>query len=217
MIDPSGEELGESSFSLEDAKRAGLAGDNWRKYPRNMLYARAVSNAARWYAPEVLTGVYLPDEMEQTETPEPMAPPSQPEPPADQAIADTSTPAPIASTDTDTGAHPGEDWKRANRRIRAVASAAGVGPAEMKEVIERVYNKGSSKELSADTLRELSGRIEMPPSSDDETAIQVIAEMLSVWDGSMGQKEEEALKKGLKTPWQIILVERMLGEKSEAF
>ncbi len=64
IFDPQGEELGESSFSLQDAKQAGLSGGNWSKYPRNMLYARAVSNAARWYAPEVLTGCYLPDELE---------------------------------------------------------------------------------------------------------------------------------------------------------
>ena len=63
VIDPDGEELGESSFSLADAKRAGLSGGNWQKYPRNMLFARAVSNAARWFAPEVLTGVYTPEEM----------------------------------------------------------------------------------------------------------------------------------------------------------
>lgn len=74
VIDPDGEELGVSEFSLADAKRAGLSGGNWQKYPRNMLFARAVSNAARWFAPEVLTGVYTPEELGDTDFEEAPAP-----------------------------------------------------------------------------------------------------------------------------------------------
>jgi hypothetical protein len=38
-----GKPLGLSTFTIEDAKKAGLAGgDNYRKYPRNMLFARAM-------------------------------------------------------------------------------------------------------------------------------------------------------------------------------
>lgn len=69
VIDPDGENLGESSFSMDDAKRAGLGGDNWKKFPRNMLFARAVSNAARWFAPEVLTGAITPEELGEVEEP----------------------------------------------------------------------------------------------------------------------------------------------------
>lgn len=43
------------SFTAEDAKAAGLHGkDNYKKNPRNMYFARAVTNAQRWYAPGVL-------------------------------------------------------------------------------------------------------------------------------------------------------------------
>ena len=53
-----------SSFSMEDARKAGLASGMYGKYPRNMLHARAVSNAARWFAPEVFNGaVYTPEEL----------------------------------------------------------------------------------------------------------------------------------------------------------
>lgn len=69
VIDPGGEELGESSFSMDDARKAGLGGDNWKKFPRNMLFARAVSNAARWFAPEVLTGAITPEELGEVEEP----------------------------------------------------------------------------------------------------------------------------------------------------
>lgn len=54
------------TFTMEDAKQAGLAGgENWRKYPAAMLRARAVSAAAKAIFPDVLSGVYLPDEIEE--------------------------------------------------------------------------------------------------------------------------------------------------------
>ena len=65
-----GDVLGLSRFSLEDARRAGLAqGDNWQKHPRNMLFARAVSNGAKWFCPDVFNGnaVYTSDEMKTDE------------------------------------------------------------------------------------------------------------------------------------------------------
>lgn len=58
---------GESSFSVQDASRVGLAGrDTWRKYPKNMLFARAMSNGFKWYCPELSGGAptYDPDEVE---------------------------------------------------------------------------------------------------------------------------------------------------------
>lgn len=64
----SGEIMGEATFTLDDAKRMGLANNprrpNWQTMPKNMLVARATTNAIRWYAPEVLAGVLLRDEYE---------------------------------------------------------------------------------------------------------------------------------------------------------
>jgi hypothetical protein len=60
------EELGTSEFTLDDAKAAGLlGGDNWRKYLKNMLFARAVSNGVKWFVPDVTGGnpIYTPDEL----------------------------------------------------------------------------------------------------------------------------------------------------------
>lgn len=61
----SDEEIGISSFSMDDAKAAQLRGDNWQRYPRNMLFARAVSNGVKWFCPDVMAGapVYTPDEL----------------------------------------------------------------------------------------------------------------------------------------------------------
>ena len=61
-----GQEVGRSRFTMEDAKAAQLTGkDNWRKFPRNMLFARAISNGVKWYAPDIFNGatVYTPDEL----------------------------------------------------------------------------------------------------------------------------------------------------------
>lgn len=52
------------AFSLKDAAAAGLAGkDNWKHYPARMLRARALSYACRDAFPDVLNGLYAPDEI----------------------------------------------------------------------------------------------------------------------------------------------------------
>jgi len=60
-----GQELGRSIFTKEDATAAGLMNDTWRKFTRNMLFARAMSNGAKWYCPDACGGapVYTPDEL----------------------------------------------------------------------------------------------------------------------------------------------------------
>jgi len=57
--------IGDSSFTLDDAKRAGLTGNpTWGKYPKNMCFSRAISNGARMYCPDAIGGVYTEEEME---------------------------------------------------------------------------------------------------------------------------------------------------------
>lgn len=52
------------TFTIDDAKRAGLTGKgNWSKYPDRMLKARAKANLARDVYPELLAGLYDPDEI----------------------------------------------------------------------------------------------------------------------------------------------------------
>lgn len=61
------EKLGTSSFSIEDAKKAQTK--NIDKFPKNMLFARAISNGVKWYCPDVFSGpVYVPEEMENVVT-----------------------------------------------------------------------------------------------------------------------------------------------------
>jgi len=48
------EEIGTTTFTMDDARRAQLGGDNWRKYPRNMLFARCISNGYKAFCPDAL-------------------------------------------------------------------------------------------------------------------------------------------------------------------
>jgi hypothetical protein len=55
--------IGNSTFTIEDAKKAGTK--NLDKFPKNMLFARAISNGVKWYTPDVFSGpVYTPEEMD---------------------------------------------------------------------------------------------------------------------------------------------------------
>ncbi len=52
-----GQTLGHSTFTMADARAAGLADkETWKSYPRNMLFARALSNGARWYCAGIFGG-----------------------------------------------------------------------------------------------------------------------------------------------------------------
>jgi len=60
------EKLGNSTFTIEDAKKA--ATKNIDRFPKNMLFARAISNGLKWFCPDVFSGsVYVPEEMPEVE------------------------------------------------------------------------------------------------------------------------------------------------------
>lgn len=61
-----GKPVGTSAFTIDEAKAANLTGkDIWKAYPRNLLFARAMSNGVRWYCPDVFGGApaYTPEEL----------------------------------------------------------------------------------------------------------------------------------------------------------
>jgi hypothetical protein len=56
------QEVGRSRFTAEDAKKAGT--QNMDKFPRNMLFARAMSNGVKWFCPDIFGGpIYTPEEL----------------------------------------------------------------------------------------------------------------------------------------------------------
>ena len=57
------ESLGVSTFTKEDAQKAGT--QNMQKFGRNMMFSRAMSNGVKWYCPDVFSGnaMYTPEEL----------------------------------------------------------------------------------------------------------------------------------------------------------
>lgn len=58
------------SFSIEDAKLAGIYRNQWLKYPKDMLFARSLSRLARQLFPDVIKGCYVDGEIAQALEPE---------------------------------------------------------------------------------------------------------------------------------------------------
>ena len=67
---PNGEkEVQRSSFTMDDDVKAGLAGrDVWKKYPRRMLKHRCLSYGLKDVFPDLLAGLYDPEEMESVQS-----------------------------------------------------------------------------------------------------------------------------------------------------
>lgn len=164
VIDPDGIELGDSTFSMDDAKRAGLlGGEGWRKYPRNMLYARAVSNAARWFAPEVLTGAITPEELGGDENAaqeyEPISePPPSPIPPPQQIAPPPSEPVFEASFEEEEPLPPTSEIRNLNpratmvKKIHARLREVGLDHDELKKLLPEAWSFKTASESDLDCV-----------------------------------------------------------------
>ena len=85
---PAGGEL-TVDWDMGRAEKAGLVKDNWKKYPRQMLKARVISEGIRALFPGVVAGFYTPEEVQDFEPkkdPIVINPEPPPEPPADDLI-----------------------------------------------------------------------------------------------------------------------------------
>ena len=61
-----GQPVGESSFTMDEANTAGLTNNpSWKKFPSDMLFARAITRGARRFAPGIFGGspIYTPEEL----------------------------------------------------------------------------------------------------------------------------------------------------------
>lgn len=95
-----GESLGTSEFTIDEAKQAGVYRQNWQKYPKAMLFARALSQGVRWYCPDVTAGspAYVPEELgaEVTAEGEPVqVEQPEPQPTEEPAAEETETDAEV--------------------------------------------------------------------------------------------------------------------------
>lgn len=125
--DPSPTTMG---FTIEEAKVAGLNGDNWRKFPAAMLRARALSAICRAVYPDLLLGVYDPEEL--SDVPQAIAP----------AVPRPTPPNVVDSTVTvDYGSDGAPVSERAKLEV-AIAEAQDV--AALTALVERITRLGAT-------------------------------------------------------------------------
>lgn len=161
------------SFTIDDAKRAGLAGkDTWKSYPAAMLRARCISAALRAYCPDVLgAGVYVEGEIEEEQPARPVAvvreaPRSEPhdEPEIEDGEIISDDPPPPRRLDDCCGSIEAlRDW--CEREGQAAMDAAGPERVEAT-VRKRAVALGATEQ---DVMRWLHG--EQPAEGGDRSLV----------------------------------------------
>ena len=123
------EEPSTFTFTLEDAKAAGITGNpTWRKYPADMCKARAISRAARAAFPDAILGTYVEGELDEVRE-EPKKQERQHAEVIDVEIVEPR----VWSED--------KEWRQLNKVIRGTLTGAGLGKADADKWLE--YVKGA--------------------------------------------------------------------------
>jgi hypothetical protein len=180
FIGKQGEILGESSFTEEDAKTAGVYSDMYRKFPRNMYFNRAISNGQKWYCPEVTCGmpVYVPEELGGVVNSDGDYVP--PEPTAEELAAARAAQLAVATEKL-------KDGVRSKSKLGSVMLRqwfSTLSPDESKlldsEFMEKAYKyaKDRDKVLEASTVEELQ-----------EEQYEEVIEPMMIGDGEQGARD----------------------------
>lgn len=169
--------IGRSRFTMQDAAKAKLAAKaNWLQYPRNMLFARAISNGAKWFCSDVFGGaVYTPEEIRdvgpEDGEPSAVAPPApdssgKGEPSAAHGSNATPDPGAERARDPIVAAGPsGEDadQRRARdltmQRIYRAMEQIAMNAEEMRGFAIAGYGK-YPEDMPVDMLALLAGKLE---------------------------------------------------------
>jgi len=145
FTDPDGN-VYDVSYSIDDAKAAGVYNNKvespWQKTPAAMMRARLVSETLRAIAPEIVTGVYTPEEAAQFDDVQPAQ--SKPEPKPAQSEPVQAQPVIEAETVEDTA----NDTTQKLERLIFDASA--------EDKVNKYYeSKGAIDQLIEQTWRDL--------------------------------------------------------------
>lgn len=141
--DKEGRDLGTSIFTMQDAVTAGLTSNpTWKKYPRNMLWARAMSNGCRWYCSGAFGGTpYYTAEELGAEVDGEGAPIALPANAAPAQQTNGIAPAAKPQSEETTALQAKLDAKRKALR------GEGVEPSDVAEIVGRVNGGDQSDEL----------------------------------------------------------------------
>jgi hypothetical protein len=187
------------SFDQDDAKRAGLdrptrngRPSNHTRYPRNMKFARAMSNGVALHCPDLTAGtaVYTPDELE-VDDPDADTPPTEPAVEA-EVVDDT-----LATSDDQQRAG---DPLVARRALTEVALAAGYRPETVVEAARLFCDRGDLQALSAQQARELTDLLAhcQRHGVTDRVLAQLAAKALALPDRSDARERAQRWLLGLK-------------------
>ncbi len=149
---PAKDSLGVSAFSMDDAQRAKLTGnDNYVKYPKAMLYNRAMSNGARMYCPDLFLGaVYEENEIEvSTETP-PLG--------YSRLIADV----PDMSAENPVVIHADPASKGQMGLLMGKLKGCGVRDGHKRILVQRLYKDEIPKEVASAVIRHIETNDALP-------------------------------------------------------
>ncbi len=172
-----GQSVGVSTFSMQDAERAGLAGRaNWKKYPRAMLFARALTEGVRVYCPDAAHGViYTPDELapglEVTESGEPIG---------------------MQAPDPTPGAEPRDVNPPPEPKLNASDRTA-----LLSEMEARLMAVGQDPELAGGCLRSILAGMGYRSSTEcPQTRLDEIADEIQAWEPPSEAGQDFALEGG---------------------
>jgi hypothetical protein len=150
-----GREIGRCSFVEEDARRAGLLrGDNYRKYPEDMFFARCLSRGARRFCPDALLGAYVGGEID---------PGPERSPPAIADAQPLATPEQLIRLRALKGDLniSREAWAAALAK-RSVASARDLTQEQAEELIVKLAHRANCKLLADGLAAPTTTAVEIP-------------------------------------------------------
>jgi hypothetical protein len=143
------------SWDMERAKQAGITGNpTWKKYPRQMLKARVVSDGVRLCFPGVAVGVYTPEEHESFGT-------------QTAKITNSSKPAVQEPEELPQEIRTGQEGgeveliaEKDRRRIFAVGAENGKTKDDIKDYLIATFSITSTKDIPVFLLDQIIGWIE---------------------------------------------------------
>lgn len=187
------------TFTVQQAKKAGLSGGNWDKYPDAMLRARCASGLGRIVYPDLLMGVYEEDELQQARS-------ASTDPNVIDSTAEHIRTEPtLAEVEASMGGQDNqqpkgantqakaEDWGRTNAAfwatVREAATGQGIEAGDVDAVVHHVladsYKVASLTELTAPKLKAFGKRLSEPG---------IFAAKWSEWKASLGEDDIPAFE-----------------------
>jgi hypothetical protein len=149
-------------YTMDEAKRAGLASkDVWRKYPSDLLFARALTRGVKRYCPDLLVGnaAITPEEMgADAHEPIPSTIEVKPKEPEPAVAAPAAADKPKRGSITDQQLHdikslnellqiPRDDWKDKVLAKRKVESARELSKEQAAELISALKTRLDIKSM----------------------------------------------------------------------